>query len=206
MYLWCRHPNIKYICLPWVLIVDVYRIVILKDGKGQYVCVCVRVCWCLSKLCCCWKWFIDWFRWMYIHDTEGQIHRHIAKASVRLCSLSCLMYVNELWVGSMVIWTRDMVFYVYWTVHHLDSWVKRDQLDVTCFIISLLNAQHVSDVNTSIVRSLRLMCWVVRGLHWSGLMCVGVMLWYGCGGVVSVCRLKQHNSNTHRTRSMQPMK
>jgi len=29
-----------------------------------------------------------------------------------------------------------------------------------------------------------------RGLHWSGSMCVGVTLWYGCGGVVSVCRLK----------------
>jgi len=25
-----------------------------------------------------------------------------------------------------------------------------DQLDVTCFIISLFNAQHVSDINTSI--------------------------------------------------------
>ena len=44
--------------------------------------------------------------------------------------------------------------YVYWTVHHLDSWIKRGQLDVTCFIISLFNAQHVSDVNTSILRSL----------------------------------------------------
>ena len=31
--------------------------------------------------------------------------------------------------------------YVYWTVHHLDSWIKIDQLDVTCFIISLFNAQ-----------------------------------------------------------------
>ena len=29
-----------------------------------------------------------------------------------------------------------------------------------------------------------------RGLYCSGLMCVGVTLWYGCGGVVSVCRLK----------------
>ena len=48
--------------------------------------------------------------------------------------------------------------YVYWTVHHLDNWVKRDQLDVTCFIISSYNAQHVSDINTSILRSLRLMC------------------------------------------------
>ena len=54
--------------------------------------------------------------------------------------------------------SNDTAFYVYWTVHHLYSCVKRDQLDVTCFIISLFNAQHVSDVNTSILRSLRLMC------------------------------------------------
>ena len=39
-----------------------------------------------------------------------------------------------------------------------DSRIKRDQLDVTCFIISLFNDQHVSDVNTSILRSLRLIC------------------------------------------------
>ena len=32
------------------------------------------------------------------------------------------------------------------------------------------------------------------GLHRSGSMCVGVTLWYGRGGVVSVCRL-QHTSN-----------
>jgi len=51
--------------------------------------------------------------------------------------------------------------YVYWTVHHLDGWINRDQLDVTCFFISLFNAQHVSDVNTSILRSLRLVCWVI---------------------------------------------
>jgi len=48
--------------------------------------------------------------------------------------------------------------YAYWTVHNLDSRIKRDQLDVTCFIISLFNTQHVSDVNTSILRSLRLIC------------------------------------------------
>jgi len=29
-----------------------------------------------------------------------------------------------------------------------------------------------------------------RGLYCSGSMCVGVTLWFGCGGVVSVCRLK----------------
>ena len=72
--------------------------------------------------------------------------------------------------------------YVYRTVHHLDSWVKRDQLDVTCFIISLLNAQHVSDVNTSIFRSLRLMCWVISwvALIWFDVCwsCVVVWLWW----------------------------
>jgi len=28
------------------------------------------------------------------------------------------------------------------------------------------------------------------GLYCSGSMCVGVTLWLGCGGVVSVCRLR----------------
>ena len=67
---------------------------------------------------------------------------------------------------------------VYRTVHHLDSWIKIDQLDVTCFIFSLFNAQHVSNVSTSILRSLRLICWVIS--------CV-VLLWYNlcwCYGVV----------------------
>ena len=57
-----------------------------------------------------------------------------------------------------------------------------------------------------------------HGLYCSGSMCVGVMLWFGCGGVVSVCRLQpaygyhttlakpQRNTNTHRTRAIQPMK
>jgi hypothetical protein len=51
----------------------------------------------------------------------------------------------------------------------LHSWIKRDQLDVACFIISLFNAQHVSGVNTSILRSLRLICWVISWV---------VLLWY----------------------------
>ena len=36
------------------------------------------------------------------------------------------------------------------------SWIKIDLLDVTCFIISLFTGQHVSNVSTSIFRSLRL--------------------------------------------------
>jgi hypothetical protein len=30
-----------------------------------------------------------------------------------------------------------------------------------------------------------------HGLYCSGTMCVGVTLWFGWGGVVSVCRIKQ---------------
>jgi len=75
----------------------------------------------------------------------------------------------------------------------INSWVKRDQLDATCFIITLFSAQHVSDVNTSILRSLRLICkvtsWVV-----SGSMCVGA---YGYHTTIATL---QQNTNTHRTR------
>ena len=74
--------------------------------------------------------------------------------------------------------------YVYWTVHHLDSWIKRDQLEVTCFFIPLFNAQHVSDVNTSILRSLRLICWVISWvvLLWFDVCWCYVEVWLGwCG-------------------------
>ena len=57
-----------------------------------------------------------------------------------------------------------------------------------------------------------------HGLYCSGSMCVGVTLWIGWGGMVSVCRLQpaygyhttpanpQRNTNTHRIRAIQPMK
>jgi len=82
-------------------------------------------------------------------------------------------------------WETIFVRYVYWTVHHLDSWVKRDQLDVTCFVISLFNAQHVSDVNTSILRSLRLMCWVISWvvLLWFDVCWCYVVVWLGWCGI-----------------------
>ena len=71
--------------------------------------------------------------------------------------------------------------YVYWTVHHLDSWIKRDQLDVTWFFISLFNAQHISGVNTSILRSLRIICWVISWvvLLWYDLCWCYVVVWLG---------------------------
>jgi len=74
--------------------------------------------------------------------------------------------------------------YVYWTVHNLDSWIKRDQLDVT-FFISLFNAQHISDVNTSILRSLRLIYWVISWivLLWFDACWCYIVVWLGWCGI-----------------------
>ena len=70
-------------------------------------------------------------------------------------------------------------------MHHLDSWIKTDQLDITCIIISLFNAQHVSDVSTSILMSLRLICsvisWVV--LLWCDVCWCYVVVWLGWCGI-----------------------
>jgi len=104
--------------------------------------------------------------------------------------------------------------YVYWTVHYLDNWIKRDQLDVIYFIISLFNAQHVSDVNTSILRSLRLIyrfiSWVV--LLWFDVCWCYVVVWLGYAGwsTASTClriphhpyqitKWHQHTSNQSNT-------
>jgi len=96
-----------------------------------------------------------------------------------LCTFSIVIILGSQYLNST--WES----YVYWTVHHLDSWVNRDQLDVTCFNISLFNAQHVSDVNTSILRSLWLMCrvisWVV--LIWFDVCWSYVVVWLWCCGI-----------------------
>jgi len=38
-------------------------------------------------------------------------------------------------------------------------------------------------------------------LYCSGLMCVGVMLWFGWGGVVSVCRLMHQHDHRKRAQA-----
>ena len=65
------------------------------------------------------------------------------------------------------------------------GWINRDRLDVTCFIISLFTAQHVSDVNTSILRSLRLTWWVISWvvLFWFGVCWCYVVVWLGWCGI-----------------------
>jgi len=46
------------------------------------------------------------------------------------------------------------------TVHHCYSWKKRPTWCHLLFLFHFLCAQHVSDINISIIRSLRLFCWI----------------------------------------------
>jgi len=83
-------------------------------------------------------------------------------------------------------------------------------MSLALFIISLFNAQHVSDVNTSILGACDLFVELFHGLCCSGKMCVGVTVWSGWGGVASRYHTTpakpHHNTNTHHTRAIQPMK
>ena len=57
---------------------------------------------------------------------------------------------------------------------------------ILLYIQYSFNAEHVSAVNTTIFRSLRLTGYFMGG---SGSVCVGVPLQCGYGGVVSLCSL-----------------
>ena len=78
------------------------------------------------------------------------------------CNLSkcILLFFSSLRNSTHLTMWRKWIFGHWHKTWEFHSWVKRDQLDATCFIITLFNAQHVLDVNTSILRSLRLIRWV----------------------------------------------
>jgi len=75
-----------------------------------------------------------------------------------------------------------------------------------------LCAQHVSDINISIIRSLRLFCWITTLVYcsWFGVCWSFVVVeleWYPCCSCASACNTdttptQPHwNSNTHRTKN-----
>jgi len=74
------------------------------------------------------------------------------------------------------------------------------------FLFHFTCAQHVSDINISIIRSLRLFCWITTLVVCSWFdVCssfgVVVLGWYPC------CTPTQpdRNTNTHRTKNTRPM-
>ena len=84
--------------------------------------------------------------WHAMDTLEGR-HRHYAYISTRWTT------VTVLWGGELpclhsfgrtvlaLPFTNKNKLYpsnVYWTVHHCNSWRMKDQLDVTCYFISLI--------------------------------------------------------------------
>jgi len=75
-----------------------------------------------------------------------------------------------------------------------------------CFIISLFTAQHVSDVNTSICGSLRLICWVISWvvLLWFDVCwCYGVV-WLGWCGIRMQAESLQHGQHGRHSKPTSP--
>ena len=79
---------------------------------------------------------------------------------------------------------------------HYNRWRMKDQLYVTCYFISLLMCSACFDINISIIRSLRLCCWITTSVvsfckdGWFSvsvnLRCIVVCVWCDvfCGFVV----------------------
>ena len=68
----------------------------------------------------------------------------------------------------------------FWTVHHLDRWIKIDQLDITCFIISQFTAQHCFEYSYIHLQELATYCGIIS--------CV-VLLWFDVCWCYDVVRL-----------------
>ena len=70
------------------------------------------------------------------------------------------------------------------------SWIKRDQLDVTCLLFHYLMPNMFWMLIHPSTGACDLFVELFHGLYCSGLMCVGVTVWFAWGGVVSGCRLQ----------------
>ena len=99
---------------------------------------------------------------------------------------------------------RQLPFNAYWTVHHCNSRRMKDQLDVTCYILFHLCAQHVSDINISIIRSLQLCWWITTSVVLFSVHCVlALLVQLALGGVrfagFTTQNQPRQSSNTQRT-------
>ena len=63
------------------------------------------------------------------------LKRHLCNPLVRRRGIQKYLY---LWVLKSWNINEKNASNVYWTVHHCNSWQMKDQLDVTCYFISLI--------------------------------------------------------------------
>ena len=141
--------------------------------------------------------------WTYNQYDVQTPHSHPTTCSTRL--LDCWhSSARETWVPSVYHISPENIKHLMFTAlpNICGIWIKRDQLDITCFIISLFNAQHVSDVNTYILRSSRLICWVISWvvLLWFDACWCYAAVWLGWCGIrvqaAGCIRIPHHPSQT----------
>ena len=90
---------------------------------------------------------LNMFR-MLVHPSSGTCNLFWVYFLGCIALVWCVLV---LWCGS-----AGVVWYPYAGWSNASAYTNTDQLDVTCFIISLFTTKHVSNVSTSIFRSLRL--------------------------------------------------
>ena len=97
-----------------------------------------------------WWWTVKVKTWC-----SNKVHIYLVVSNCYLCNywwilraiLILINYVSKysvvltgLYGLKIIISDLEFIdrFYVYWTMHHCDRWRIKDQLDVTCYFISLL--------------------------------------------------------------------
>ena len=84
------------------------------------------------------------------------------------CVCTCFKWsVRRVYVYAVMCGKRALAWLMISVTFSLDKhiiWRMKNQLDVTCYLFNLLCAQHVSDINISIFRSLRLCWWITTSV------------------------------------------
>jgi len=134
------------------------------------------VCWCYVVV---WLWWCgirmqaEALKWLFNAQHVSDVNTSILRSLRLICwviSWAVLLWFDLCWCY-VVVW-------LWW------CGIRMQAEALVCFIISLFNAQQVSDVNTSILRSLRLMCWVISWmvLIWFDVCRCYVVVWlWWCG-------------------------
>jgi len=193
----CTHVSNSLVTLGillcyWYIIIFDIKSYIKFLGKACVMCI---VSWCMRRsftvVCCvlqvdvvyCYT-LVMWFapcKWKPGWSNAESVFR-IYCAILFTCFQKGISYKWEITERKyyntqfyVIIFSREVCM----------NWRIKDQLDVTCYFIlfHFLCAQHVSDINISIIRSLRLFCWITTLVYVLGSMCVGVSVWLGWSGI-----------------------
>jgi len=130
--------------------IDVSNHVVMFDSEPLRLChwsiFKITLTWNSTFLSSCFRvWFV--FHWLVVSDwltgqNEFIIHMQFTSSFVSFFKLCCV-FVRRVWMqlsASYRFLSEALLqeSYVYRTVHHCDCWRIKDQLDVTCYFISLL--------------------------------------------------------------------